>query len=173
MWHFRKYDYSLTAAALISLLAIWTILGSVSCSRFPSNTNRRKTGANSALPNASPQKDPLTLPAPAPALVLGRWQRIDTAPGDWEFEFRPDGSVIFTVELIPNKVDRYEGTYHYSKSETMSDGFIVFKVLDGEQLEQAEGYDVKLSEEGDALLIASIQRYGGKRVQWETYRRVD
>jgi hypothetical protein len=55
----------------------------------------------------------------------------------------------------------------------MSDGFIVFKAVDGEPLEQPEGYDVKLSEEGDALLIAGIQRFSGKRARWETYRRVE
>ena len=171
--YFRKYDYLLTAPALISVLIICALFGSVSCSRFQSNTNVGKRGANSARADSSPHKDPLTLPAPAPALVVGTWQRIDTAPGDWVFEFRPDGTVTFTVELIPNKVDRYEGAYHYSKSETMSDGFIVFKAVDGEPLEQPEGYDVKLSEEGDALLIAGIQRFSGKRARWETYRRVE
>jgi hypothetical protein len=155
------------------VLAIWAVFASVSCSRFRSNTNAGNTGATSARTNASPQTDPLTLPAPPPALVVGKWQRIDTAPGDWVFEFRPDGTVTFTVELIPNKVDRYEGTYHYSKSETMSDGFIVFKTVDGETLEQPEGYDVKLPEEGDTILIAGIQRFSGKRARWDTFRRVE
>ena len=151
-------------------LALCALSFSLSCA-MPRNSARRSI--NSSQSNVNAGKDPLTLPAPTKDFVVGKWQRVETAPGDWVFEFRRDGTVTFTAYLFSTKEpDIYEGTYHYSSSATASDGLIVFRIMDGEPMEQPVGYDVRLSEAGEELVIASIER-GDRRVQWNNYRRVE
>jgi hypothetical protein len=149
--------------ALSSGLTCAAMLCSLSCG-LRSTANLEKANVNS-------RKDPLTLAAPTREFVVGKWQRTDASPGDWVFEFRPDGRVTFSVMLQSvDKLNQYEGTYFYSASSRSSVGWVTFKTLDGAQLEKPVGYDVKLSETGDELLISSIES-GDRRSRWDSYRR--